>query len=172
MRFFAACLLLVCLLAGCAQHPATETPGRPPAGKINAFTLTGRLAVRQGEQRHHVQIDWQHDDKNDRILLATPLGQGIAELSRDSGGARLELADHRRFSAADWDALAVEVFGIRLPLSGATRWLLGDVADTEGWQVRILDRESTAPHALPIDLEFERDDLAVRLKVDAWNDVR
>ena len=162
--------LLILSLAGCAAIPAS--PARPSTENLTEFAFAGRITVRQGEQRHHLKIDWRHAPADDEILLTTPFGQGVARLSRNAAGAVLELADKRRFAAADWGELAAEVFGFRLPLSGATRWLVGDLAATDGWQVTIVERESTAPNALPSIIELERDDIVVRVKIDEWTEVR
>lgn len=161
---------LVVLLSGCAV--VAPLPARPPAGEIAQFAFVGRIAVRQGEVRHHAKIDWRHTPAMDEILLATPLGQGLAELARDATGARLVLADQRRFAADDWSALSQQVFGFALPLETSARWLLGDTAVTEGWRVTIVERESAAADALPIVIELERDDIAVRLKIDEWSEVQ
>lgn len=163
-------LLFACLLiAGCATLPP---PARPPVEAIQSFAFHGRLAVRQGETRHHLKIEWRHDPARDEILLATPLGQGVAEIVRDTEGARLTLADKRRFAADDWSELAERAFGFRLPLAASSRWLLGAPADPEGWRLRVVERESEAPDALPRLIELERDDIAVRLLIDAWTELQ
>lgn len=167
MRAAFLCLLL---LAGCGVNP--PLPGRPAATGISSFAFSGRVAVRQGETRHHLKIDWRHDPSRDEILLATPLGQGVAELVRDGSGAQLLLADRRRFAADDWSALSEQVFGFRLPLQASARWLLGDVTDTGTWRIAVTERESAAPDALPTVIELERDDIAVRLKIDEWTEVK
>lgn len=161
--------LLALLLAGCAAVPVG--PQRPAGQDITQFAFVGRLAVRQGETRHHVNVDWRHDTQRDEILLTTPLGQGVAEIVRDTSGARLTLADKRRFAADDWSALSRQVFGFPLPLMASARWLLGDTANgasTEGWRVTIVERETAAADALPTIIELERDDIALRLKIDEW----
>ncbi|MDX9994358.1 MAG: outer membrane lipoprotein LolB [Rhodocyclaceae bacterium] len=170
MRGFFASLLTMLVLAGCAsQQPL---PPRPPLADITAFALNGRIAVRQGETRHYVKIDWRHAPAYDAILLATPLGQGVAEIERDAAGARLTLADQRRFVAEDWGTLTEQIFGFRLPLQASARWLLGEVKDAEGWRIRVVEREADATDALPTVIELERDDILVRLKIDEWSDVR
>ena len=137
--------------------------------------------MRQGEVRHNANFEWRHRAAADEILLTTPLGQGVAQLSRDAGGARLVRADKEVIEAPDWESLSVRLFGFALPLSDLPRWLLGDVTPNErdaqgrpqaarvaGWDIRYLDYESAAPDALPVLVEFRRDDIELRLKVDAW----
>lgn len=162
--------LLALGLAGCAS--VIPLPDRPPAAAIEQFAFSGRLTLRQGDIRHHAQIDWHHEAARDEILLTTPLGQGVAEIVRDATGAHLLLADRRRFTAADWSELSAEVFGFRLPLQNSARWLLGDSTATAGWHITVIERESAAPHALPIRIELERDDIAVHLRIDEWRTVQ
>ncbi len=162
-------LLCVLLIAGCATLPL---PPRPATESIVAFALSGRLAIRQGDTRHHVRIDWRHDVARDDILLTTPLGQGVAEITRDAGGARLLLADQREFVAADAASLSEQVFGFRLPFDQAARWLLGESGHIAPWRATVIERESATPDALPSVIELERDDIHVRLKIDEWSEVR
>lgn len=122
--------------------------------------------------RHYVNVDWRHAATGDEILLTTPLGQGVAEIVHDASGARLTLADQRRFAADDWSTLSQQVFGFPLPLKASARWLLGDITASEGWRVTVVERESTAADALPTVIELERDDIAVRLKIDEWIEVK
>jgi outer membrane lipoprotein LolB len=165
--------VLALFLTGCAT--VTVTQPRPAAQEIMQFAFVGRLAVRQGETRHHVNVDWRHAAQRDEILLTTPLGQGVAEIVRDAVGARLTLADKRSFVAADWSALSRQVFGFALPLNASARWLLGDLGKegtTEGWRVTVHQRETAAPDGLPTVIELERDDITVRLKIDEWSEVK
>lgn len=154
---------------------------RPARSAITAFGVDGRLAARQGDKRNYANLTWRHEPAADSILLTTPLGQGVAELVRDARGARLVTADRQTVEAADWEGLSAEVFGFSLPLSALPRWLVGEVAATErdslgrprqafaeGWDIRYLDYESPAADALPILVEFRRDDIELRFKVDEW----
>lgn len=157
------------MLAACAGLPATAPTARSPRA-IEAFAFDARIAVRQGEQRHFANIAWQHDARRDSILVTTPLGQGVAELSRDAAGARLVTADRREIAAPDWEGLAERVLGARLPLNDMSRWLVGSPPDPgSGWQVDYLDYQSEAPDALPTLIEIKRDDIEVRLKIDDWS---
>lgn len=161
---------LAAALSGCAA--VAPLPARPPAGEIAQFAFVGRIALRQGEVRHHARIDWRHAPGRDEILLATPLGQGLAEFTQDATGARLVLADRRHFAADNLGALSQQVFGFPLPLGASARWLLGEIEVADGWRVTIVERESAAADALPTVIELERDDIAVRLKIDEWLEVR
>ena len=167
MRF----LLFTCLigLAGCTLLPRQASPVlRPIEGEVSSFAFVGRLAVHQGEKQYYVNIDWQHDSLRDEVLLTTPLGQGIAEITRSAAGARLLLADRREFVAPDWNTLAEQVFGFPLPLDTSLRWLSGNESVAAGWRINILERQNN----LPTVIELERDDVVVRLKIDEWLEMK
>ena len=189
LRRLLPALALTCLLAACAQLPGAISEEaampRPARAAISGYILTGRIAVSQGQQRHAVNITWRHSAARDEIFLATPLGQGIAELTRDAAGARLTTAERREFNAPDWQALSVQVFGFPLPLSALPRWLLAEVPAealdvkydragrpqwmaADGWQVAYLEYASNAVDALPALIELKREDIEVRWKIDEW----
>jgi len=182
-------LLLVAALAGCASlltPPQSSITARPRATAIVAFEFAGRISVRHGDARDVANIAWQHDAVHDEILLSTPLGQGLAELSRDATGARLRTADRRRIDAADWEGIAQQAFGADLPLAMLPRWIVADAPDgaqrdaagrplafrQDGWAVSYGSYESDAAEALPQLIEVRRGDIELRLKIDAWQSVR
>lgn len=177
------------ILTGCAHLLGNVSQDklepRPVRSTIDVFTLVGRIAVHQDQRHYAVSITWQHAPDSDEILLATPLGQGIAELTRDTAGTRLLTAERREFTAPDWQALSTRMFGFALPLSRLPGWLVANVpADALGvsydgvgrarqmvaadWRVDYLDYESEAADALPILIELKREDIEVRLKIDEW----
>ncbi len=141
--------------------------------------MSGRLSVRQGETRYHVGIDWTHAADNDAIFLTGPLGQGLAELTRNARGARLLTADKQSLVAANWESLAEQAFGARLPLANLPRWVVGAApspslddsgrprsANVDGWRIDYLDYDPAS--GLPALVELHRDDIEVRLRIDAW----
>ncbi|MDD5175400.1 MAG: lipoprotein insertase outer membrane protein LolB [Sterolibacterium sp.] len=188
-RLVLPALALMLMLPGCALLPDTarqvKLESRRARATIDVFTLSGRIAAHQGQRRYSASMTWRHAPESDEILLATPLGQGIAELTRDAAGTRLITAERREFTAPDWQALSTQMFGFSLPLSLLPRWLVADVpADALGvsydgvgrmrhmvaadWWVDYLDYESEAADALPTLIELKREDIEVRLKIDEW----
>ena len=182
-------LALLLMLTGCAQLPGggngAEIGLRPVRTAIDAYTLTGRIAINQQEKHYAVNLAWQHAPHSDEIMLSTPLGQGVAELTRNAAGMRLITAERREYTAPDWQALTRQLFGIDLPLASLPSWLVGAVpADAlgvrydgsgrpqqqlvDGWMVAYLNYESAASDALPTLVELRREDIEVRLKIDEW----
>lgn len=182
-------LLLLAALAGCASLPsprqsATTMGQSAPAPRD--FELSGRISVRHGETSYFTNISWQHETDRDEILLATPLGQGLAQLSRDAAGAHLRTADGRSLEAADWSALALQAFGVELPLAELSLWVIAEAPAEarrddygrplsflqDGWAVSYGSYASADPAARPQLIELRREGIALRLKIDAWQGER
>ncbi|MEZ5615857.1 MAG: lipoprotein insertase outer membrane protein LolB [Rhodocyclaceae bacterium] len=181
-RLFLA--LLAVLASGCALLEPAQPLSRPAREAIVSFHIEGRIAVRRADERFSAGIDWRHDAQSDEIVVSGPLGQGLARLTAGGGSALLETADRKRYLAADLDALSEQVFGVRLPVSGLGRWVLGRSAfggaasvdaagrltglSEQGWMIEYLRYESNAPDALPELLQARREDVEVRLVIDNW----
>ena len=148
--------------------PGTSVTHSPR--QVESFTIDGRIALSQGDKRFHANFSWRHQPQRDNLLLTGPLGQGLAELDRNESGARLVTADRGEFMAADWESLAEKALGTRLPLNDLPGWLAGHAPPAAtGWRVEYLDYESSAADALPTLMEFSREDIQVRVKIDQWN---
>jgi outer membrane lipoprotein LolB len=155
-------------LAACAQLPAGGPGVRNPP-TLTRFEFDGRIVVSENQSRHYANISWRHDAKRDEILLTTPLGQGVAELTRDARGARLVTADHKEYFADDWEGLAEKVFGTRLPLNDLPAWLAGRApSSASGWHVAYPEYQSDAANALPTLIELGRGDIELRIKISEW----
>jgi outer membrane lipoprotein LolB len=159
-------------LAACAQLPATSPGVRNPP-TLTRFEFDGRIVVSENQSRHYANISWRHDATRDEILLTTPLGQGVAALTRDAHGARLVTADRKQYYAADWEGLAAQVFGARLPLNDLPVWLAGHAPSaTSGWRVQYLEYQSDAVDALPTLIELGREEIGLRIKISEWIEAR
>ncbi len=116
------------------------------------------------------------------MLLATPLGQGVARITRSAGATVLQWPDGRSETAADPEDLLEKVLGFRLPLAGLDYWVEGRLdphrpgevirngegrierLSQDGWQVHYLAYAG----ARPARLRLRRDDIEVTLIVDRW----
>lgn len=181
--WLSACILLSGWLAGCAGLP----PPAPeqPAAALEAFRLSGRLGVRHGEDGFSGSIDWRHRPASDEVLIANPLGQGVARLVRDAGGVTLVTADQREYRGADVADLTEAVLGWRLPLDHLAQWVQGragpgtavlrrdtlgrpETITQDGWRIDYADWRSSPAGALPARIFVEGHDLRLKLIVDQW----
>ena len=115
-------LVSVVLLGGCASLSAPEAPA-PARARLAAFALEGRFSLRQGEQSYAGRLSWQHAGAENVVLLASPFGQGLAEIATDASGARLTASDGKVYAAADSVALTTQVLGYPLPIDRLVDWL-------------------------------------------------
>ena len=133
MRALAA-LFAIFFIAGCA-HPA-RTPGLNDA-EIPAWT--GRLSLSvQSEpaQSFSAGFELQGNAGNGRLMLFSPLGSTLAQVSWTEQAALLESGQQRR-SFDSLDALMQQLTGAPLPVGALFEWLGGRQADVPGWQANL-----------------------------------
>lgn len=172
LKAWLACLAVL-LMAACAQipgHSAAEPVLGPP---LQRFAAEGRIALRQGDRRDHLRFSWEHAPGSDVVLLMSPLGQGLAELTRDAAGARLVQPNQAVMSADSLPQLVQRAFGTPLPLEALAEWLRGAQpalsGEIDGWRVVITETSPFRQHRLLRIMEARRDDVEFKLVVDEWN---
>jgi len=175
LRRLLAAGLATILLSGCAElgfrgDAAGDFVGQLETAPEN-FAVSGRLSLRQGERSDHLQFDWQHSPERDVVLFLSPLGQGLAEITRDASGARLTRPNGQQDTAPDLNSLTQQVLGAPLPLGELGEWLRGarGVSGTfDGWQIAVTQVAPFHQRRLPRRLEASRDEVNLTLIVDDW----
>jgi len=171
-------VLLSALLAGCASFHGV----RDARIARDGFELVGRVAVRYGSDGASGRIAWKHSSATDELLITSPLGQGIARVTRRGGEVTLVTADQKEYWASDAELLTERVLGWRLPLAGLPDWVQGRADPArpaqlardaqsrlselmqDDWRVEYQEYEGERPSKLRIS----RADLEIRLVVDQW----
>ena len=165
----------VSILGACTALP--EHGAAPPGG----FELSGRVAIRNAKDSGSAKIFWRHSSDADEMLITSPVGQGIARISRDGRLFTLVTSDSKEYRAPDAESLTEEALGWRLPLSGLSDWVQGRASPDrpaglsgpagEGLEVRqdgwtILYEEFR--EGRPFRLRLSREGIEIRLIVDEW----
>lgn len=170
--------LALAALAACAEV-APRSAVRAPA-----FELDGRVAVRSAERVYTGQVRWQQDGDVDDIRLLAPLGQTVAVLRGDAGGAVLTTAERREYRASSIESLTRAALGWPLPVAGLRFWVLGQavpdqpvageerdaagriiVLVQEPWRIAFAYPEGAATR--PSRLDLHRSDAEIRFAIDA-----
>lgn len=184
-----AALPLVALLAGCGSLP--RAPSGAAAPTTPTFALSGRLLATDGSRRFSASLRWSQGPAT-RILLTTPLGQAVASIDVDAGGARLTTADGQQYAAANLSELARRGLGLALPFEQLPWWMSGHGAPDvpaspiepdgfaqQGWTVRYGSRDALG-RPLRLDAECTTGcnvgsqpgapsgPLTVRVIIDQW----
>jgi outer membrane lipoprotein LolB len=180
----AGLFLGVLLLAGCAAQRIAPDAGLPTRDALSAFTLEGRFSLRHDDKNYSGRLSWRHQGANNAMMLSSPFGQGIAEITTSERGAQLTSSDGKKYSAVDVETLTMQVLGYPLPLAHLTDWVRGRGARSAASEVDTLGRlrhlrhddwridydyASEAAQAPPSALFARRSDgLEVRLRIDEW----
>jgi len=121
----AQALAIVALLGGCVPTALERTQAAAPPPVLASFEVDGRLSMRHGSDALSASFRWRHADERDELALASPLGQTVAVLSGDASEVRLQAADGRVSTAADWSTLTQQGLGWPLPVQGLSFWIQG-----------------------------------------------
>lgn len=171
----ALCVAAAAILGACTTLP--EHGVAPPGG----FELSGRVAVRSAKDSGSVRIFWRHSSDADEMLITSPIGQGIARISREGDLFRLLAGDNKEYRAPDAESLTEEALGWRLPLSGLSDWVQGRASPDrpagvtgragegleirqDGWTIVYEDFRD----GRPFRLRLSREGVEIRLIVDQW----
>lgn len=167
----AAALALAGLVAACALAPEPK-PLPALAGVPEAFEMSGRLSLRQGDRSEIARLRWTHRAASDVWVFASPLGNEVARIESDENGARLEQGGAAPVErAASFSELAERAIGVALDPSTLVAWLHGSgPARGEGWDVTIDEANPAAAGAVAVArrLTARRGDVTVRLVVDEY----
>lgn len=144
------------------------------------FSLEARFALRveapySAPESASGRLTWEHRADADHILIATPLGQGLADIDRDATGARLRSSDGQIHQAADAGELVRTTLGYELPIAELPSWLIGQAAAGSTLQKDTLGRPlSLVEPGWHIDYAYDDDSadappsrLTVRREADA-----
>ena len=171
---FAPVLAVATLAGACAVLPV------PAPFPVNGFELTGRVAVRYGKEGVSGRVFWRHANDSDDLLITSPLGQGVARVSREGGEARLVTSEGGEYRAADAETLTEHVLGWRLPLAGLPDWVQGRASPgrpaelrrdgagrvidlrQDDWKIEYQEYEGERPSRL----RLSRGNLEIRLVID------
>lgn len=187
-----ACLAVLgaILLVGCATPLVAPRDAAGPArDTLDAFAIEGRFTLRQPQTSYSGRLSWRHagataaGGEGDEVLLASPFGQGIAQISASAAGAQLVTSDGKVYAASDSEQLTRDVLGYPLPLAQLADWLRGRgggdfTRDAAGRPLRLLNADwridyeydSDDAQALPARLFAQRaDGVELRLRIDEWS---
>lgn len=193
------CIFIFPLISGCittqqtTANPTVKTVFIEPVASAQVipaadFNLLGRISIQDHNQRLSGSFRWQHLAVSDEILLFTPLGQAVAEITKDQEGVRLINSKLEAFYASDVESLTEEVLGWRLPLNGLQYWIQGthspataaekdlDNKDQvvairqDGWKIHYSSYAPAQLNQIPLPkvLDLTYTDLRIRLVIDDW----
>ena len=154
-----------CVIAPSQLHEAPDLVGVP-----EAFELSGRLALRQGDRSDIARLRWTHRGTRDEWEIASPLGNVVARIESDPavGAVLLQGPDEQR--APSFGALTQSLLGVSLDPAQLARWLHGTEVPAPGaeWKVTLDDPQPAGALSIARRLSASRGDTTVRLVVDEY----
>ena len=163
-------------------------PGVSIAAYVAQFELTGRLSVRDGQRGEFGTLRWQRTAASQQIQLLSPLGQTVAQLTQQTGGKAVLVANNETRTAATLTELTREALGTAVPIDELAHWVQGhagvsgSVAQAAsaptaqfqhaGWQVEIENYRTIEGSAIAGRVVAIKGDVVVKLVIDEWKALR
>lgn len=193
-HFSLACVLL---LAGCSvlqpkAPPAAASPEQyrrhqASLQAVEQFEIHGRIGVQTNPRGFSGSLQWQHDAAHDEIMLFSPLGSQVAEISASPDGVVLLTSAGEKYQAADAAALTQKTLGWSLPLRGLTDWVIGRPAPgpvedvhwdaagritalrQDGWNIEYVEYTAADGLKLPSRISMKSPQLNLKLIIERWH---
>ena len=89
------------------------------------FELTGRISVRDGQRGEFGQLRWIRSKERQQVLLLSPLGNTVAEISQSEGEDAILRSGNEVRTALNFEALVQDVLGTPLPINEIAYWIQG-----------------------------------------------
>ena len=157
------------VLGACAMLPAQQPlPALQavPAG----FEMSGRLAVRSGQQSEIAALRWTRTRTSDVWILSSPLGNEVARIESDAEGATLFPAGGVAQQAPSFQALTERLLGVALDPEWLAAALHGKASAElpADWKITIDEKQSEGAVELARRITAVRGDVVVKLVVDSY----
>ena len=167
-RLAATAMLL--LLGACAMLAPPEVPAPQLTAVPKSFEMTGRLAMRRGQESEIAQLRWTRHGGADTWVLASPLGNEVARIESNARGATLYQASGGGAQADSFEELTDRIFGVALDPAALAQALHGEVPRgvPEGWRFTIDETQPAGNVALAKRLTVTDGRTVVKLVVDTY----
>jgi outer membrane lipoprotein LolB len=179
----AAVIAAVSMLGACALLE----PEHEPVARSAAFDLVARVAVKYDGRAFAGTVRWAHTAERDEIWLLTPVGQALAHIVGDPGGATYTGADRQRHQARDIESLTRRALGWELPIAHLSWWVQGAIAPAaaiqrverdehgrlatlgqDGWRITYAHFPPGENGGRPRRLDVAAGDQEMRFVIDTW----
>jgi len=163
-RISLAAAVLVLLSIGMGLQGCTGVQTRPAAvdaahlAGLERWRLEGRIAVQTPDDAWQASLAWEHDGRQDRLLVSGPLNQGTVSIVLQDDLILINEGNGNERISRDPDALLKEKLGFSIPLQSLRYWVLGVSAPGEASEEMDLYPDGRLKHLKQAEwsLDYER----------------
>lgn len=152
------------MVASCATRPPAAPEGelswrehRAAVAALDAWTLDGRLNVREGQRSDTVNLNWREGEEGFEISMSGTLGLGAVRIGSEGNSIVVEKAGEEPLHARSLEELSEEYLGYAFPAAQLHYWIRG--IDAPGSRSRITldaDNRLAALEQAGWRLEYDR----------------
>lgn len=167
-------LVVALLLQACATEPppTPATPASAPPASMNAWRVSGKAALRNGERSETVNLIWSRLAPNiERLQLSGALGLGAMQFDRRGSDVTwLDGNIPRPIDTLPLEDGLNESLAV-LPFEQLGNWLLGHTpsdASAAGWAVTVSQWQTVDVWRVPRTMTLKRGPLRIKLVLMNW----
>jgi len=183
LRHLLALLLLLTLVAGCSSQPLAPPPASgelQPNAQLWNWQAQGRLAIKDAQENHSANLDWQQQGFAYQLMIFGPMGQGTARLDGKPFHVTLTTSDGQTLQASSPEQLVRQGLGWDFPLSNLIYWVRGLPAPGQhlrvdsqnliqgNWNIEWRRFTEVDGYILPSLLIARQGDFELRLAINSW----
>ncbi len=194
-------LFFVSILSACSsirdipvennQASQTITSRNKQVSQLNNWTIAGKIAFINNEQRQSATLHWQQNaiDKTESLNLSTLFGIKVLELTRQHGKVTLEV-DGQHYQTENLDQLIYALTGLNFPSRAMSHWLKGlaflptdkvsyhvktrlpeslsSRYNNKNWLIKYSKYHHIGPFQLAKQLTISQGDLRIKIVIHSW----
>lgn len=194
-------LFFVSILSACSsirdipvennQASQTITSRNKQVSQLNNWTIAGKIAFINNEQRQSATLHWQQNaiDKTESLNLSTLFGIKVLELTRQHGKVTLEV-DGQHYQTENLDQLIYALTGLNFPSRAMSHWLKGlaflptdkvsyhvktrlpeslsSRYNNKNWLIKYSKYHHIGPFQLAKQLTISQGDLRIKIGIHSW----
>ena len=133
-------------LSGCSVPPIETSSSDSDAAwqlrqhqldGIEYWYLTGRVAVNNGSEAWHLDMNWSQKGEAFLVELSGPFGAGKVRLAGNADGVVLTDSENQHYFADSAERLLYDRTGLVVPVDGLRYWIIGLTGPTQTQQPRL-----------------------------------
>lgn len=179
--FFTISLFSACALSPQKDDYQFTLIGRDHLAAFPQWRIEGRIVLRNQQQAWSANLEWQHNDQQDYLLLSGPFGQGAVRIYLHGKSIEIDYGDGYKLASENAKQLIHQQLGFYVPTQALRFWLMGIVVPQTpyveidrgftqlGWTVSYSQYVQVDNHFLPKKIKVWNQEESLKLFIDQWD---
>jgi outer membrane lipoprotein LolB len=178
-------VIFIYLLSACSFSPVKKDApfvlsDRWRLNGLSNWKFSGRIALQNHQESWSANIEWMHEEKQDKLLLTGPFGQGAVRITLQPELITFDYGDGRVESSKRVHEFIFQQLGFYMPALALRYWVVGLTApdaayiDSDdgftqfGWDIHYQHFIPVDNNLMPRKIKVLRGSEKLKLIIDQW----